>query len=75
MVLLDDNSVLVEDLSFLYDPDHFSWIHRMNLNRKHKKNIKKATRVMAVSDEVAYQVHKYYKVPLEKIEVFRKVRP
>lgn len=71
MKIVDQNTVLVEDLSFLYDPENFSWMRRMVLNQKHKKIIRKAVRVMAVSDDVAFQIHKYYKVPLEDIEVMQ----
>jgi len=71
MKIVDQNTVLVEDLSFLYDPENFSWMRRMVLNQKHKKIIRKAVRVMAVSDDVAFQIHKYYKVPLEEIEVIQ----
>jgi len=67
---------VILDLSFLYDPEHFSWIERHCLNCRCKKMVKRAAaegRVLPVaSEQVAEQLHRYYRVPKDRIEVLAK---
>lgn len=57
----------VEDLSFLFDRNHFNWISRHFYNYKCKRACKKADKVLVPNDQLAYELTKYYFVPKYKI--------
>jgi len=63
--------VELSSLSFLYDPDHFSWLKRHRLNAGCKREIraadKKGTEVAVANELVAEELHRYYRVPKERI--------
>lgn len=58
-----------DDLSFLYDPDHFSWLERHILNIGIKRQIRGCEPITAHSEKVAEQLHRYYRVPKERINI------
>ena len=64
-------TVLVEDLGFLYDREHFSWFKRHIYNILHKRALKKAGRIVAVNDEVRAEINRYYSVPKQKISLLQ----
>ncbi len=65
--------MILSDLSFLYDPNHFSWLRRHVLNFRVKREIKAAARdgrkIQVLSEKVAEDLHKYYRVPVDSIEI------
>ncbi len=62
-----------DTLSFLYDPDHFSWLRRHVLNHACKKEIratlKSGAKIVVSNDKVAEELHRYYRVPYDRISV------
>lgn len=56
-------------LSFLYDPDHFSWLRRHYLNCICRREIRKAShegrKIGVANSLVAEEMHRYYRVPME----------
>ncbi len=61
--------VEVDDLSFLYDPEHFSWLEREKRHFRLKRALKRADRIIALNPRAALDLHKYYRVPSERIEI------
>lgn len=63
----------LDTLSFLYDPDHFSWFRRHVLNHVCKKEIRTAMRsgakVVVANGKVAEELHRYYRVPYDMISI------
>lgn len=59
--------VEVSDLSFLYDREHFCWLGREWRHFRLKKALKTAEQLLATDEKTAAELHKYYRVPLEKI--------
>lgn len=61
----------LDTLSFLYDPDHFSWLRRHLMNRACKKEIRAAMKsgenVVAANAKAAEELHRYYRVPYDRI--------
>ena len=62
-------TVEVDDLSFLYDRRHFTWIGREVRHFRLSHALRHADRVVAANVAAASDVHKYYRFPLEKITV------
>ena len=60
-------TVIVEDLSFLYDREHFCWLQRHMYNICHRKALKKADRIIAVNADVKSGINRYYFIPKERI--------
>lgn len=64
--------LLITDLSFLYDPDHFSWLGRHIRNSRVRREIRDAAaenrKVRVASAELAEQLHRYYRVSYDSIE-------
>lgn len=56
-----------EDLGFLYDPDHYSWLQRHRLNWSVKRELKRGGPFVVRNEAVAEQLHRYYRVPKEDI--------
>ena len=63
----------LENLGYLYDPDHYSWLRRHILNRQVKNQFRRALRagqsVEVANFLVAEELHRYYRVPKERITV------
>lgn len=61
------------DLGYLYDPDHYSWLDRHVLNSRVKREIREAMKsgsmIAAANEQVAEELHRYYRVPRENITV------
>lgn len=64
---------MIEDLTFLYDPEHFSWLRRHVLHWRCKCAIRRARRagapVEVASQQVADDLHKYYRVPVGDVKI------
>lgn len=63
--------VEVSDLSFLYDRSRFTWIGREWRHFRLRRALKKAEMVVAANEQAASDVHKYYRFPLDCIEVLK----
>ena len=67
--------MILNDLSFLYDPDHFTWLRRHILHMQVRREIKAATRegrkIQVLSEKVAEDLHKYYRVPVDSIKIYK----
>lgn len=61
--------VEIDDLSFLYDRDHFTWLGRELRHFRHRRNLRRADRVIALNSRAALDAHKYYRVDNDKIVV------
>lgn len=65
----------LSSLSFLYDPDHFSWLKRHVLNSACKREIRAALKagenIPVANSQVAEELHRYYRVPKESITVLQ----
>lgn len=62
-------TVVVDDLSFLYDREHFSWLQRHIRNIRIRRALGKAGKVLASDDKVRGELCRYYRIPKEKIGV------
>ena len=67
------DGILFRNLEFAYVPVGFNWLERFILNKKHKKALKKARKkglaILAANERVAFDLHRYYRVPTESIRV------
>lgn len=67
------DGILFCNLEFAYVPVGFNWLERFILNKKHKKALKKARKkglaLLAANERVAFDLHRYYRVPTESIRV------
>lgn len=65
--------ILFRDLSFAYAPVGYNWLERFVLNNKHKKSLKRARKeglpILAANERVAFDLHRYYRVPQESIRL------
>lgn len=61
--------VVVEDFAFLRERDRYNWFSRHYLNVKHRRWLRKASRIMASDKRAAEDAVKYYFVPKSKIEI------
>ena len=59
--------VEIDDLSFLYDRLHFSWVGREVRHFRHKRALARADEVIASTPQAAADAHKYYRVDTSKI--------
>lgn len=64
-------TVVVEDLSFLYDREHYTWLRRHLYNIRHKRALKQADRIVAVSSDVKSGINRYYFIPKERITLLQ----
>lgn len=67
------DGMLFRNLEFAYVPVGYNWLERFILNKKHKKALKLAHKrglpILAASERVAFDLHRYYRVPEESIQV------
>ena len=72
---IDENSgeltVIVKDLSFLYDRDRFNWFQRHLYNIRHKRALKKASVIIAVDEKVRDEINRYYFIPKARISLLQ----
>ena len=67
------DGILFRNLEFVYVPVGYSWLDRFILNHLHKRAIKKARKkglvILAANERVAFDLHRYYRVPEDSIQV------
>jgi len=67
------DGILFRNLEFVYVPVGYSWLDRFILNHLHKKAIKlarkKSLAILAANERVAFDLHRYYRVPDDSIQV------
>ena len=65
--------ILFRNLEFAYVPVGYNWLERFILNNKHKKALKQARKkglaILAANERVAFDLHRYYRVPEDSIQV------
>lgn len=65
--------MLFRNLEFAYVPVGYNWLERFILNTQHKKALKRACRkglpLLAANERVAFDLHRYYRVPEERVKV------
>lgn len=62
--------VRISDMSFLRSRKvKMSWFSRHRLNRKYKKACRKADLIIVPDEHVAFDVHRFYFIPNDKIRV------
>ena len=62
--------VKVYDLSFLTDQSHpYGWLRRHFLHHWLKWALRHSDTIVAANDHTAFNIHRFYFVPLERIEV------
>jgi glycosyltransferase involved in cell wall biosynthesis len=63
--------VTVYDLSFIQFPDRFPALQRWYLTSQTRRSCRQARRVIAISESGRQDVHQFFGVPLEQIDVVR----
>ena len=67
------DSILFRNLEFAYAPVGYNWLERFILNKKHRKALKQARKkslaIIAANERVSFDLHRYYRVPEEKIKI------
>ena len=67
------DGVLFRNLEFVYAPVGYSWLERFILNKKHKRALKQARKkglaILAANARVAFDLHRYYRVPEESVKI------
>jgi glycosyltransferase involved in cell wall biosynthesis len=61
--------VTVYDLSFVHFPDRFPLLQRFYLQSQTKRSCRRARRIVTISESGRDDVHRFYHVPLERIDV------
>ena len=62
--------VEVRDLSFLTDRNHrYNWLQRHFHHHRLSIKVKKANTIIAASDKVATDIHRFYFIPYDRINV------
>ena len=61
--------VVIDDFAFLRERKGCSWLRRHYLSVRHRKWLRKASRIVASDSRVAEDAVKYYFVPKSKIEI------
>ena len=61
--------VVIDDFAFLRERNGCSWLRRHYLSVRHRKWLRKASRIVASDSRVAEDAVKYYFVPKSKIEI------
>lgn len=62
--------VEVSDLSYLTDREHrYNWFQRHFHHHRLRRALKKAARIVAYDKKVAYDIHRFYFIPNEKIDI------
>ena len=64
--------VEVHDLSFLTERDHrYNWLQRHFYHHRLRIKVKKANKIIAASDKVATDIHRFYFIPYDGIKVLK----
>lgn len=62
--------VEVSDLSYLTDRDHrYNWFQRHYHHHRLRRALKKASRIVAADKTVAKDIHRFYFIPNENIDL------
>lgn len=62
--------VEVSDLSYLTERDHrYNWFQRHYHHHRLRRALKKAVRIVAANKTVAYDLHRFYFIPNENIDL------
>ena len=62
--------VEVRDLSFLTERNHrYNWLQRHFHHHRLRIKVKKANQIIASSDKVATDIHRFYFIPYDRISV------
>ena len=62
--------VEVSDLSYLTERDHrYNWFQGHYHHHRLSRALKKAVRIVAADKTVAYDIHRFYFIPNEKIDI------
>ena len=62
--------VEVSDLSYLTERDHrYNWFQRHYYHHRLRRALKKAVRVVAADKKVAQDIHRFYFIPNENIDL------
>ena len=60
----------VEDLTFIGDRDYpYNWFQRHYHHHRLRRALKKAVRIVAANKTVAYDIHRFYFIPNENIDL------
>ena len=64
--------VEVSDLSYLTDWNHrYNWFQRHYHHHRLRRALKKAVKIVAADRTVAHDIHRFYFIPNEKIDIKR----
>jgi glycosyltransferase involved in cell wall biosynthesis len=63
--------VTVYDLSFIYHPQRFPALKRVYLTSQTRRSCQQAERVMTISESGRQDVHRFYNIPLDRIDIVR----
>ena len=68
--LTGDTVIQVNDLSFLKNPSHpYGWFRRHFLHHWLKWALKHSDRIVAADEDTAFDIHRFYFIPHENIQV------
>lgn len=60
--------VEVSDLSYLTDMNHrYNWFQRHFHHHRLRRALKKASKIIAADKTVAYDIHRFYFIPINRI--------
>lgn len=60
--------VEVSDLSYLTDRNHrYNWLQRHYHHHRLRRALKKASKIIAADKTVAYDIHRFYFIPINRI--------
>lgn len=60
--------VEVSDLSYLTDKNHrYNWLQRHYHHHRLRRALKKASKIIAADKTVAYDIHRFYFIPINRI--------
>lgn len=60
--------VEVSDLSYLTDRNHrYNWLQRHYHHHRLRRALKKASKIIAADKTVAYDIHRFYYIPINRI--------
>ncbi len=61
--------ITVYDLSFYHFPERFPLLQRLYLSSQTRRSCRRATRIITISDSSRQDVHRFFGVPLQQIDV------
>ena len=60
----------VSDLSYLTDRNHrYNWLQRHYHHHRLRRALKKASQIIAADKAVAYDIHRFYFIPINRISL------